>query len=154
MRDLTEIEELNEEFLNKKGVHFATVCLTANILDKGIFDAHRGIVKFLKDGELHDFSMQENGSSEKVYLDTTILTFKESVSTKTSVYKAGTRGDKRMWFGATIYDYTEDDNIFALFARNGHLFIINESKIDLEHCFYTSVENPVKSFLKSIIKKE
>lgn len=151
MRQLTKLETQNEEFLEQKGIRFATILMTDNILSHSIFDANRQIVKLLKEMDVHDYDVQGKGSESKVMIATHILTFKEEVMSKSSLYKAGTRGDKRMWFGAEVLPYAEDGNIFAIIAHDGELYIFNESKIDVELCYTTSMTNPIKRFLKTYI---
>ncbi len=70
---------------------------------------------------------------------------------KSSLYKAGTRGDRRMWFGAEILPYVDNDQIVVIFIKDGELYVLNESKIDIELCYTTSMENPIKRFIKSVI---
>lgn len=153
MRELTTLETQNEEFLEQKGIRFATILMTDNILSHSIFDANRQIVKFLKEMGVHDYDAQEKGADAKVMIDTHILTFKEEVMSKSSLYKAGTRGDKRMWFGAEILPYVDDDQIVAIFVKDGELYVLNESKIDIELCYTTGMTNPIKGFLKEITSK-
>lgn len=150
MRELSELEKQNEEFLVNKRISFTTVMMTHNILSHSIFDANKQIVKYLKEQGLHDYDLQKNGKDERVMIKTHILTFTEDVLSKSSLYKAGTRGDKRMWFGAAVLPYTDDNDIFAIIAHEGGLYIINESKFDFDLCYMTNVDNPIKLFLKSI----
>lgn len=148
MRELTELEKQNEMFLYDKGIQFATVMLTDNILSHSIFDASKQIVRYLKEQGIHDFSVQENGKDARILVATHILTFKNEILSQTSMYKAGTRGDKRMWFGAKVLPFAEDGNIFVIIVYEGELFIFNESKLDLELCYSTSLNNPIKRFLR------
>ena len=148
MRELSELEKQNEEFLVNKRISFTTVMMTHNILSHSIFDANKQIVKYLKEQGLHDYDLQKNGKDERVMIKTHILTFTEDVLSKSSLYKAGTRGDKRMWFGAAVLPYTDDNDIFAIIAHEGELYIINESKFDFDLCYMTNVDNPIKVFLK------
>lgn len=150
MRELSELEKQNEEFLVNKRISFTTVMMTHNILSHSIFDANKQIVKYLKEQGLHDYDLQKNGKNERVMIKTHILTFTEDVLSKSSLYKAGTRGDKRMWFGAAVLPYTDDNDIFAIIAHEGELYIINESKFDFDLCYMTNVDNPIKVFLKGI----
>lgn len=150
MRELSELEKQNEEFLVNKRISFTTVMMTHNILSHSIFDANKQIVKYLKEQGLHDYDLQKNGKDERVMIKTHILTFTEDVLSKSSLYKAGTRGDKRMWFGAAVLPYTDDNDIFAIIAHEGELYIINESKFDFDLCYMTNVDNPVKVFLRGI----
>lgn len=150
MRELSELEKQNEEFLVNKRISFTTVMMTHNILSHSIFDANKQIVKYLKEQGLHDYDLQKNGKDERVMIKTHILTFTEDVLSKSSLYKAGTRGDKRMWFGAAVLPYTDDNDIFAIIAHEGELYIINESKFDFDLCYMTNVDNPIKVFLRGI----
>lgn len=150
MRELSELEKQNEEFLVNKRISFTTVMMTHNILSHSIFDANKQIVKYLKEQGLHDYDLQKNGKDERMMIKTHILTFTEDVLSKSSLYKAGTRGDKRMWFGAAVLPYTDDNDIFAIIAHEGELYIINESKFDFDLCYMTNVDNPIKVFLKGI----
>lgn len=150
MRELSELEKQNEEFLVNKRISFTTVMMTHNILSHSIFDANKQIVKYLKEQGLHDYDLQKNGKDERVMIKTHILTFTEDVLSKSSLYKAGTRGDKRMWFGAAVLPYTDDNDFFAIIVHEGELYIINESKFDFDLCYMTNVDNPIKVFLKGI----
>ena len=148
-RKLSELELQNEDFLKEKGIHFAKVLLTENILSHAIFDATQEISRFLKEEGIHDFSQQANGKEAKIFIPTHLLTFKQTIEMKTSLYKASTRGDKRMWFGAEIFPYVEDDDIFVIMALNKELYIINMTHLDIELCFRTGINNPIKSFIKN-----
>lgn len=154
MRELTELETQNGKYLADKGIAFTTILLTDNILSHSIFDANRQIVKYLKEHGIHDYATQENGKDARVLIDTHILTFKDEVLSKSSLYKAGTRGDKRMWFGAEVLPYAEGGNIFVIIAYKGELYVWNESRIDVELCYTTSTDNPIKQFLKKYINTE
>lgn len=152
MREFTELERQNEEFLAKKGIPFTTIMLTDNILSHAIFDANRQIVKFLKEQGIHDYEQQENGKDSRAFVTTHILTFKEEIVSNTSMYKAGTRGDKRMWFGAEVLPFAEGGNIFVIMAHEGELYVINESKLDIELCCTTSFNNPIKRLVRDYHK--
>lgn len=145
MRPFSELEGMNVSFMENKGLKFALVNLTENILNKGIFDATKQIAKFLKESEIHDFSFQRPG--EKVQVPTHFLTFKESIDAISSLYRAGTRGDKRMWFGKETYEIVDDDDICAILANDNALYVVNISKVDIEFCFRSSIPNPIKSFI-------
>ena len=151
MRKLSELELQNEGFLKEKGIHFAKVQLTENILSHAIFDATQEITKFLREEGIHDFSHQANGKEAKTFIPTHLLTFKQTVEMKTSLYKASTRGDKRMWFGSEIFPYVEDDDIFVIMALNKELYIINMTHLDIELCYRTGFDNPIKTYFNNII---
>lgn len=150
MRPFSELEGMNVAFMENKGLKFALVNLTENILNKGIFDATKQIVTFLKESEIHDFGSQKPG--EKVQVPTHFLTFKENVDAVSSLYRAGTRGDKRMWFGKETYEIVDDDDICAILADKNELVVINISKVDIEFCFRSSIPSPIKSFVVECCK--
>lgn len=145
MRALTTLEEMNTEYLDKKGVQYVLVCLTQNILHHGIFDAKVALRELLQNNGVHDYSTQQPG--EKVSIDTHILTFKKDIKASSSMYRSGTRGDARMWFGSEIYDVAQPDDIFAIAPKSGEIYVLPLTHIDLEYCCTTSLQNPVKLFM-------
>lgn len=147
MRELTEIEIQNESFLKGLGIRYAKVLMTENILSHHIFDASQSIERFLKEEHIHDFDSQNNG--EKKYITTHLLTFKEERIIHTSVYKAMKRGDKRMWFGAEILSITKPNDIYIMMAKDNELFVFNMTRIDIVVCYETTLDNPIKQFLKN-----
>lgn len=150
MRALTELEQLNAEYLNKKGIQYVLICLTQNILHHGIFDAKVSLRNLLQEKSVHDYSIQKPG--EKVSIKSHIITFKKDIEAYSSMYRAGTRGDARMWFGSEIYDITQPDDIVAVIPNNGEINVLPISHIDIEYCCSTSLQNPVKSFIVNFNK--
>ena len=145
MRALSELEKLNIEYLDKKGIRYVLVCLTQNILHHGIFDAKVSLRTLLKENRVHDYSTQRPG--EKVAITTHILTFKKDISTSSSLYRAGSRGDARMWFGSEIYHVAQPEDIFAVIPCDEIIYVLPITHIDIEYCCSTSVHNPIKSFV-------
>ena len=148
MRVLTELESHNEKFLKERGIHFAMVLMTENIISHHIFDATQSIDRFLREEGIHDFNSQCGG--EKTYISTHLLTFKRELIINTSVYKAAKRGDKRMWFGSEILPTTSPNDIYIMMAKACELFILNMSHIDIMACLTTGIDNPIKQFLLNI----
>ena len=138
---------MNTEYLDKKGILYVLVCLTQNILHHGIFDAKVALRELLQNTGVHDYSTQQPG--EKVSIKTRILTFKKDIEASSSMYRAGTRGDARMWFGSEIYKVTQPDDIFAVIPNSGLIYVLPISHIDIEYCCSTSLNNPIKSFVMS-----
>ncbi|WP_308591426.1 hypothetical protein [uncultured Prevotella sp.] len=144
--------ESSLNFLNGRGIQYATVLLTENILRHSIFDANKQIRELLKSTGLHDFGTQQKGVEHKVYVSTHILTFMRDIPSQTSLYKAGTRGDNRMWFGSKVFEVSKPDSVFAIFVYNCELYIINITTIDINACFTSSLKNPIKDFLNKILQ--
>lgn len=145
MRTLSELEQMNTEYLTKKGIQYVLVCLTQNILHHGIFDAKVALRDLLREMSVHDYDTQNPG--DKISIPTHIYTFKEDITASSSMYKAGTRGDARMWFGSEIYKVTKPDDIFAVVPQNGVIYVLPLSHVDLEFCCTTSLNNPIKRFI-------
>lgn len=136
---------MNIEYLNKKGVQYVLVCLTQNILHHGIFDAKVALRELLRSKSVHDYDTQNSG--DKVSIPTHILSFKKDIETNSSMYKAGSRGDARMWFGSEIYKVAKAEDIFAVIPYNRAIYVLPISHIDLEYCCTTSLRNPIKHFI-------
>ena len=146
---MSELEQVNTEYLDKKGVQYVLICLTQNILRHGIFDAKVALRNLLKEKSVHDYSTQHPG--DRISIPTHILTFKKDIETSSSMYKAGTRGDARMWFGSEIYKVAKPDDIFAVIPKNGVLYVLPVTHLDIEYCCATSINNPIKLFFAEFI---
>lgn len=145
MRALSELEQMNTEYLDKKGIQYVLVCLTQNILHHGIFDAKVDLRELLQNKSVHDYSLQNPG--EKVSIKTHILTFKKDIEASSSMYRAGTRGDARMWFGSEIYDVAQPNDIFAIIPLEGEIYVLPITHIDIDFCCTTSIQNPIKKLI-------
>ena len=145
MRALSELEQMNTEYLDTKGIRYVLVCLTQNILHHGIFDAKVDLRNLLRDKSVHDYDTQNPG--DKVSVPTHILSFKVDIEASSSMYKAGSRGDARMWFGSEIYKIAKPDDIFAVVPQDGVIYVLPVSHVDLEFCCTTSLNNPIKRFI-------
>ncbi len=149
MKELSELEQMNTKYLDKKGVQYTLICLTQNILRHGIFDAKVALRNLLKEKSVHDYDAQKPG--EKVSISTHILTFKDDITTDSSMYRAGSRGDARMWFGSEIYNVASPDDIFAVIPVEGIIYVLPLTHLDIEYCCTTSRNNPVKQFINKIL---
>lgn len=152
IKQITELEQKNQNYLVGRGVRFEIVCLTANILKHSIFDAKMAIRTFLKEQGVHDFFNQANGQEAKQKVKTHILTFMRDIPTETSLYRAGSRGDCRMWFGSAILPVTEADDLYVITVVSQELYIVNVSKVDIETCCQTSFPSPIQKWMKKVCK--
>ena len=149
MRTLSELERMNTEFLNKRDIQYSLICLTKNILRHGIFDAKVALRNLMKEMFVHDYSSQLPGN--KISKPTHILTFEKDIKTSSSMYKAGTRGDERMWFGREIYKVARPDDLFAVIPKDGIIYVLPITHLDLEYCCSTSINNPIKRFFTETV---
>ena len=111
-------------------------------------DATTQVRSLLKDSGLHDYEAQEFGPESKVYLNTRIVTFRRTIETQSSVYRSGSRGDCRIWFGSEIYPLTDADDIYAIVVKEGVLYLFNISKLNIASYVRSSIPNPIKAFFK------
>ena len=153
IKQFTELEIKNQNYLTEGGVQFEMVCMTANILKHSIFDAKMSMRAFLRENCVHDFYSQTNGQKSKSMVKTHVLTFMRDIPTETSLYRAGTRGDCRMWFGCAIFPVTEVNDLYVVTAIDKELYIINITKIDIETCCQTSFPSPVQKWMKEVYNK-
>ena len=150
MKQFTELELRNQNYLEERGVRFEMVCLTANILKHSIFDAKLNIRSFLKEQGVHDFDNQLYGQEGKCKVRSHVLTFSREVLSETSIYRAGTRGDCRMWFGSVIFPMTDANDLYVITPIDKELYIVNISKVDIESCCHTSFPSPIQKWIKEV----
>lgn len=151
MKPLNVTETKNVKFINEKVNNYCCVALTENILNKSILDATVPIRAFLKANSIHDYEQQQNGQEFKVLIKTHILTFSRIIDSETSLYRAGARGDERMWFGSAILEVTKPEDVYAMFCRNNELYLINISRIDIEDVWKSSAPTPIGDFISNQI---
>lgn len=149
-RQFTELEIQNQKFLIHLHARFEIVCLSSNILKHAMFDAKKNIRSFLKEYGIHDFYTQPFGQNAKCMIRTHVLTFKRDIWTETSLYRSGTRGDCRMWFGSVILPITDVDDLYVITAVDKELYIVNISKVNLESSCKSSFPNPIQTWLKAV----
>lgn len=150
IKQFNDLEQRNLDYLQERSVRFEIVCLTANILKHSIFDAKMNIRSFLKEKGVHDFDNQPYGHKGKCKVKTHVLTFCREFLTETSIYRAGTRGDCRMWFGSAIFPITEANDLYVITSIGQELYIVNISKVDIESCCHTSFPSPVQKWIREV----
>lgn len=153
MRAFTSVEEVRLAALTKKGVSYTLVHITATGFQKSILDATDPMREYFLENNIHDFSQQKQGTSNKVQYKTKILTNNEEVNTVTSFYRPETKkGDPRLW----VYDakkYCSPDDILAFTYFDGCLYLLNITKTDIILAINSIYENPIKELICEIEKK-
>ena len=61
------------------------------------------------------------------------------------MYRAGTRGDAKMWLGREIYDVAQLDDIFAVISLESAICVLPITHIDVGFCCTAAILNPIKS---------
>ena len=148
MRQFNEFEIENFKTLANLGVRYTTFQTYWTSLDKYYFDAIAPIRAFLLEEGIHDYSAQEQGPKE--YKDGFLLTDTLMIPAKASLYRPKTKkGDPRLWF-SKLNNYTDADDIFAMFHFDDTLYIINVTKTDIAKCYDSLENNPVKEILSTL----
>lgn len=150
MRSLTAFEISNINYLDNLGLKHAEIHFTLTIIKKAMFDANKSIKNLLKESGIHDFDNQEYGVEHKVFIDTHLLTFLCDIISETSLYRAGSRGDARMWFGADIFPLVQPDDMYSIFVFNQELYAVNITRLNIADCPECSLDNPIKTIVNSI----
>ena len=150
MRDFNDFECRNVEFLVGKQIQYATIQITETGLKKSILDATAPVRAYFVENNIHDYEKQPQGQENKRVVDTRILTLSGMHETKSSLYRPVTKkGDPRMWVYG-IGNYIKADEIFALIAYGGILYVINLSQIDVVAAFNSSIDTPIKDLVNSV----
>ena len=148
MRQFNEFEIKNFSLLTNLGIRYTTFQTYWTSLNKSYFDAIAPVRAFLLEEGIHDYSAQEQGVKE--YKDGFLLTETESIPAKASLYRPKTKkGDPRLWF-SKLNNYTDADDIFAMFHMNGSLYIINVTKTDITKNYYSLENNTIKEILSDL----
>lgn len=145
---LSYLEQSNLNYLAEHGIHVPVVRLTSNMLEHSIMDANQDLRNYLSAQGLHCYEKQPFGKDNKVEYPTSILTYQKSIPSVSTLYRAQGRGDNRIWFGAIAKTQISPDNLIAVFALDGTLYLINLSKIDLTRAMDASMDNCIKEFFK------
>ncbi len=101
-------------------------------LKKSIMDATEKFREFLSDAGVHDFDAQRQGSENKKFVSTILISQDIYFRTKTSLYRPHTKnGDPRVWVYGLGKRASEGDLLAFLSARD-LLVVINCSSCDMQ----------------------
>ena len=101
-------------------------------LEKSIMDATKSVRDFLEEREIHRFSNQQQGTNNKVLIETNFYSQGQLIETKTSLYRPETKnGDPRIWV-YKLADGTEPGDLLAITYNKNKLTVINCSKSNLD----------------------
>ncbi len=119
------------------GLQVAFLVPTETGMNKSIMDATFHIRELLKDSNLHDYALQNQGKENKVFVNTHFFTADGFEETTTSLYRPNTKkGDPRLW----IYElkhYCKPNNLLALIVHEGTLNVINLSDPKIQASFHS-----------------
>lgn len=150
MRAYNAFEAHNVKFLVNKQIEYATIQITETGLKKGILDATAPVRAYLLENGIHDYSNQMQGEEHKKLVLSYMLTETQRLATKTSLYRPVTKkGDPRMWVHY-LKQFVNSNDIFAIIAHQGCLYIINLTQVDIEKACNSALLNPIKDLVSSM----
>lgn len=156
MRPYNAFETQNVKFLVDKQVEFATIQITETGLKKSILDATAPVRAYLKETNVHDYETQLQGPEHKLVVDTYILTEVQQHHTKTSLYRPVTKkGDPRLWINKVRDgEFLRANDIFALIAHRGVLFIVNLTTVNIERVCTSPIDTPLKDLVREVSREK
>ncbi len=150
MRLLTESEQNKIKALTKNQVSLALIEPTSTGLKKSIMDATGSVRSFLKENNIHDYDLQQQGPENKVVIKTDIYSDFSIISSYASLYRPITKkGDPRIWFSGLTKVALPND-IVAIVFYNSKFHVFNLTQLDVERLLYTSIHNPLKELISEI----
>ncbi|MDE6648907.1 MAG: hypothetical protein K2K45_03150 [Muribaculaceae bacterium] len=137
----------NLTILNNMGCMFSIILMSENMLSHSIADANSLLRQILSEANIHDYSKQKFGPDYKIEISTEYLAYKPFEKGLSTLYRASSRGDCRIWFGPFTRKYVSPDDKLAIFAINNKLYLLNLSQYNINRALTSDFENPIKQFL-------
>lgn len=132
MRILSKIEQDKLKLLTKYSISLTLLEPTATGLQKSIMDATNSVRNYLRNQNVHDYSIQQQGTESKIMIDTELYGDFGKVSTYTSLYRPNTKnGDPRIWVSG-LKKICDPNDIIALIWFDKKLHVFNLTKTKLE----------------------
>lgn len=141
----------NLTILKNMGCVFSVMQMSENMLSHSIADANSLLRQILFDANIHDYSKQEFGPNYKIEIPTEYLAYKQLKKGSSTLYRASTRGDCRIWFGSFTKEYTSPDDKLAVFVRVNILYLLNLSQYNITRALKSDFENPIKHFFANYL---
>nr|WP_321353768.1 DUF262 domain-containing protein [uncultured Draconibacterium sp.] len=138
------LEQLNHKVLKGYGIEYTIIIPTETGLSKSLMDATLPVRNYLKEKNIHDYSIQENGPEFKVTKPANYILKDKLEELKISLYRATKRGDARIWLSDLNHNADALD-LIGIIVKEDKIFIINLSKLNLSELIET--DNPFKNNL-------
>jgi hypothetical protein len=150
MRLLSSLEINRIKVLTENSVELTLIEPTKTGLEKSIMDATGPVRIFLKNKNIHDYQFQKQGPESKILITSYLVIENELVSSVASLYKPITKkGDPRIWFKG-LGAYAEANDILGLIEFQHELYVINITKLDVEHLIKSAKNNPLQELVAEI----
>lgn len=150
MRQLTDIEISRLKILTENSVELTLIEPTRNGLEKSIMDATVPICNYLREKGVHDYFNQNQGTENKVQIESILILSDDTISSIASLYRPVTKkGDPRIWFKG-LGSYANPNDILAIFFFDVKLFVLNITQIDIHSILNLTTNSPLKDIVSTI----
>jgi hypothetical protein len=150
MRQLTKVEIERIKLLTEKSVGVTLIEPTVTGLGKSIMDATGSVRSFLKDKNIHDYEVQNQGQDSKVLINSYLITSDGLVNSSASLYRPNTKkGDPRIWFKG-LGAYSKANDILGIISYENDLYVVNVTQLDFESLINGLGNNPLKELVNEI----
>jgi len=150
MRILSDSEQNKIKILTKNQISLALIEPTETGLKKSIMDATGPVRNFLKENNIHDYDLQQQGPEYKIIINANIYADFTVTSSNASLYRPITKkGDPRIWFSG-LTKFAVPNDIVSIIFYNGEFHIFNLTKLNVENLLSTNIHNPFKELIAEI----
>lgn len=150
MRQLTKVEIGRIKLLTEKSVEVTLIEPTATGLKKSIMDATGSVRAYLKDRNIHDYDLQNQGQESKVQVNSYLISSGGLIQSVASLYRPSTKkGDPRIWF-KSLGAYSKANDILGIISYDKKLYVVNITQLDFESLINGIANNPLKELVNEI----
>ncbi|MDQ3142175.1 MAG: MvaI/BcnI family restriction endonuclease [Bacteroidota bacterium] len=153
MRELSTIETERLKELTRNSISLTLIEPTATGLKKSILDATGPVRTYFLENRLHNYSIQKQGPEHKIQILTYLVEESSLGKSVASVYRPNTKdGDPRIWFKG-LGGYSEANDIVAILVKEGTLYLVNLTKLDIQKLLQQKENNPLKELVSELRSK-
>jgi hypothetical protein len=150
MRKLTTLEIDRITYLTEKSIEICLIEPTVTGLEKSIMDATGAVRAFLKNQNIHDFTVQKQGQENKVQLPSYLIGAHDLIDSTVSLYRPNTKkGDPRIWFKG-LGSYSKPNDILGIMVFDKELYLLNITQLDIEQLIGSNTSNPLKEIVDEL----
>jgi hypothetical protein len=132
VRQISDLERLNVEFLVRLDIPFGLLEQTATTLGKAYSDATQEFREFLVAAGLHDYARQHQGQEYKVLRRAQVIAHGSLLPSEIAMYRPLTKkGDPRIRI-SRIKEICQHGDIAVVMLVDGELYILRLDQYDLE----------------------
>lgn len=132
MRELSNLERLNVEFLVRLDIQFGLLEQTHTTLEKAYSDATQEFREFLTEAGIHDYNKQVQGQDHKIIRSATVISSGTPLPSEVALYRPMTKnGDPRFRI-TRIKQICKPGDIAVVLVADGDLYILRLDDFDFE----------------------